>query len=183
MPFSLLIWATYLHRSCSGIGGTRILRMLTDLQRRKKPCVLESAPPLSVFHLLQKTWTRKSETVTDPGTIAVFRQSEDLFTWPWGFPGGSDGKASACNMGNPSLMAGSVRSSGEGNGNPLQYPCQENPMHRGDWYATVHGVTKSQTWLSDFTFPICPYWAMLRIYKLGAFWWAEAVLCLSSHKT
>ena len=163
MPFSLLIWATYLHRSCSGLGGTHILRMLTDLQRRKSPCVLEPTPPLSVFHLLQKTWTSKSETMTDPGMIAVFRQSEDLFTWPCGFLGGSDGKASACNMGDPGLIPGSVRSSGEGNGNPLQYPCQENPMDRGDWYATVHGVTKSLTWLSDFTFPIWPYWAMLCI--------------------
>ena len=50
-----------------------------------------------------------------------------------GFPAGSDGKASACNMGDPGLIPGSGRSSGEGNGNPLQYPCLENPMDRGDW--------------------------------------------------
>ena len=41
---------------------------------------------------------------------------------------------------------------GEGNGNPLQYSCLENPMDRGAWLAAVHGVEKSQTWLSDFTF-------------------------------
>ena len=41
---------------------------------------------------------------------------------------------------------------GEGNGTPLQYSCLENPMDRGAWWATVHGVVKSQTWLSDFTF-------------------------------
>ena len=41
---------------------------------------------------------------------------------------------------------------GEGNGTPLQYSCLENPMDGGAWYAAVHGVTKSQTWLSDFTF-------------------------------
>ena len=41
---------------------------------------------------------------------------------------------------------------GEGNGNPLQYPCLENPMDRGAWYATIHGVAKSQTRLSNFTF-------------------------------
>ena len=41
---------------------------------------------------------------------------------------------------------------GEGNGNPLQYSCLENPMDRGAWWATVHGVAKSLTWLSDFTF-------------------------------
>ena len=41
---------------------------------------------------------------------------------------------------------------GEGNGNPLQYSCLENPTDGGAWWATVQGVTKSQTWLSDFTF-------------------------------
>jgi len=45
-------------------------------------------------------------------------------------------------------------SPGEGNGNPLQYSCLENPMDGGAWWATVHGVTKSQTRLSDFTFTI-----------------------------
>ena len=44
------------------------------------------------------------------------------------------------------------RDYGEGNGTPLQYSCLENPMDRGAWWATVHGVTMSQTWLSDFTF-------------------------------
>ena len=51
----------------------------------------------------------------------------------------------------PGLIPGSERSSGEGNGNPLQYSCLENRMDRGAWYATVHGVAKSQTRLSDFT--------------------------------
>ena len=41
---------------------------------------------------------------------------------------------------------------GEGNGNPLQYSCLDNPMGGGAWYAEVHGVSKSRTWLSDFTF-------------------------------
>ena len=65
------------------------------------------------------------------------------------FPGGSDGKESACNTGDPCLIPGSGRSSGEGNGNPLQYSCLENFMDRGAWQATVHGVTKSWTQLSD----------------------------------
>ena len=47
--------------------------------------------------------------------------------------GGSDGKESACNARNPGLMPGLGRSPGEGNGNPLQYPCLENPMDRGAW--------------------------------------------------
>ena len=62
------------------------------------------------------------------------------------FPGGSDGKVSAYNVGDPGSVPGSGRSSGEGNGNPLQHSCLENPMDRG---ATVHGVAKSQTRLSN----------------------------------
>ena len=69
-----------------------------------------------------------------------------------GFPGGSDGKASARNAGDPGLIPGLGRSPGEGNGNPLQDCCLENPMDRGAWQAAVHGVTKSQARLSDFTF-------------------------------
>ena len=59
------------------------------------------------------------------------------------FPGGSDGKASVYNAGDLGSIPGLGRSPGEGNGNPLQYYCLENPMDRGAWKATVHGVTKS----------------------------------------
>ena len=67
------------------------------------------------------------------------------------FPGGSEVKTSAWNAGDPGSIPGSGRSPGEGNGNPLQYSCLENPREGGAWYATVHGVAKSQTRLSDFT--------------------------------
>ena len=69
------------------------------------------------------------------------------------FPGGSDGKVSVCNAGDTGgvgSIPGSGRSPGEGNGNPLQYSCLENPMDSGAWWATVHGVEKSRTRLSDF---------------------------------
>ena len=69
-----------------------------------------------------------------------------------GSPGGSDGKESACSVKDPGSIPGSRRSPGEGNGTPLQYSCLENPMDRGAWWATVHGVTKSQIRLSNFTF-------------------------------
>ena len=62
-----------------------------------------------------------------------------------GFLGGSNGKESACNAGDPGSIPGSGRSPGEENGNPLQYSCLGNPMDRGTWWATVHGVTESQT--------------------------------------
>ena len=61
-----------------------------------------------------------------------------------GFPGGSDGKESACNAGDPSWISGSGRSPGEGNGNPFYHSCLENSMDRGAWQATAHGVAKSQ---------------------------------------
>ena len=66
--------------------------------------------------------------------------------------GGSEVKASACNAGALGSIPGSGRSPGEGNGNPLQYSCLENPMDGGAWWATVHGVAKSLTRLSYFTF-------------------------------
>jgi len=59
------------------------------------------------------------------------------------FPGGSDGKESACNAGDPGSIPRLGRSSGEGNGNPLQYSCLENPMDGGAWQATVPGVAES----------------------------------------
>ena len=62
-----------------------------------------------------------------------------------GFPHGSDDKESACNAGDPALIPGLGSSPGEGNGNPLQYSCLENPMDGGAWLATVHGVAKIQT--------------------------------------
>ena len=55
-------------------------------------------------------------------------------------------------LGDPGSIPGSGRSSGEGNGNPLQYSCLENSMDGGAWWATVHGVAKSWTRLRDFTF-------------------------------
>ena len=66
-----------------------------------------------------------------------------------GFPGGSDDKVSAYNAGDVSSIPGSRRSPVEGNGTTLQYSCLENPMDRGAWWATVHGVTKSPIQLSN----------------------------------
>ena len=61
-----------------------------------------------------------------------------------GFPCGSDSEEFACNAGDPGLIPGSERSPGEGNGYPLHYSCLENPMDRGAWQATVHGVAKNR---------------------------------------
>ena len=77
--------------------------------------------------------------------LIVFR----LCSASGGFPAGSVGKESACSAGDPGLIPGLGRPSEEGNGNPLQYSCLENPVHTGAWWATVHGTVKSWTQLSD----------------------------------
>ena len=59
-----------------------------------------------------------------------------------GFPHSSVGKESACNAGDHDSILGFGRSPGDGNGNPLHYSCLENPMDRGAWQATVHGVSR-----------------------------------------
>ena len=91
-----------------------------------------------------------------PSTSAIFTNGlqslAHLLRTYVSVPGGSDGKESACNAGDLASIPESRRSSGEGNGNPLQYSCLENPMDRGAQWATVHRVAKSQTRLSMHTF-------------------------------
>ena len=89
----------------------------------------------------------------------------------------SDSKESACSAGDLDSIPGSGRSPGEGNGNSLQYFCLENPMDRGAWWATVHGVTKSQTRLSDrhtwtnhWTPRDFPYFPGLRVGSQAVLW-------------
>ena len=74
-------------------------------------------------------------------------------------------KKSACNAGDPGLIPGLGVSLGEGNCNPLQYSCLGNPMDRGAWCATVHGVAKSQTRLSDLT----PLYTYVRFFSSEIF--------------
>ena len=73
-----------------------------------------------------------------------------------GFPYGSAGKESTCNVGDLGLIPGLGRSPGEGKGYPLQYSGLENSMDQGAWWATLHGVPKSWAGLSDFHFFIFP---------------------------
>ena len=70
---------------------------------------------------------------------------KDWITQDMGFPAGSVAKDLPANAGDVGSIPESGKSPGEGNGNPLQYPCLESPTDRGAWWATVHGVTKRQT--------------------------------------
>ena len=72
-----------------------------------------------------------------------------------GFPGGTDSKESAFNEEDPGSVPEWGRSPGEGNSNPFQYSCLENRMDKGAWWATVHGVTKSQTRLKQLSMQTC----------------------------
>ena len=100
-----------------------------------------------------------NNTAMNIESMYLFKWWFSLVIYPWvglldhmavlqGFLG-LDGKESACNAGDLSLIPGMGRSPGEGNGHPLQYSYLENPMDRGAWWATVHGVAKSWPWLSD----------------------------------
>ena len=77
---------------------------------------------------------------------------------------GSDSKESACNAEDLGSVPGSRRSPGEGNGNPLQDSCLGNPMDRRAWWATVHGVAKSWTWLIHLNYTVmkCSVWHIVR---------------------
>ena len=86
--------------------------------------------------------------------LSVLRGIVIRLTDQLGFPGGSEVKASACNAGDLGLIPGSGRSPGRGNGNPLQYSCLENSMDGEALWATVHGVAKSLTQLSDLAFTL-----------------------------
>ena len=74
------------------------------------------------------------------------------------YPGGSDGEESAHSVGDLSSIPGLEISPGEGNGNPLQYSCLENPMNGGAWRTVLHRVAKSRTQLSDFTFTVSEHY-------------------------
>ena len=87
-----------------------------------------------------RLWDR-TESDTTEATQQQQQQQQSIL----GFPGGSDAKASTCNAGDPGLISGPGRSLGEANGHPVQYSCPENPMDRGAWWATVHGVAESDT--------------------------------------
>ena len=87
-----------------------------------------------------KLWTRKGpKSGMTYLIIGILKNSCEPVL---GFPGGSDGKETACSAGNPVSISGLGRSPGEGNGNPLQYSCLENPTDKGAWWATVHKVSR-----------------------------------------
>ena len=135
----------------SNPGLPHFRRNLYGLNHRgspRKPLITFNLNPSPIQH--GNLWTLSQ-------LFSPYRRNKDLsfFDPPLthiDFLGGSDGKASVYNAGGLGSIPGWGRSPGKGNGNPLQYCCMENPMDGGAQWATVHGVTKSQTQLSNFTY-------------------------------
>ena len=104
-----------------------------------------SAQPFFVVQLSHLYMTTGKNTALTIWTFAGKVMSLLFNMLSRGFSGCSDGKETACNGGNPSSIPGSGRSPGGGNGYPFPYSCLENPMDRGAWQATAHGVAQSHT--------------------------------------
>ena len=136
----------------------------TELIKFKSDSELSSWPLLSLLEYVERVWLLPLSF--NYWTMWLVDKLRDKFPmvllWSYldssplqlcsgesNFPGGLDGKESACNAGDPGSKPGSGRSPGEGNSYPFQYSCLENPMGRGVRWAIVHGVAKSQTWLSN----------------------------------
>ena len=103
-----------------------------------------------MVHCLQWAFIEGGTSLHFETIVLLAFHLEQLTYYFLDFPGGSEGKVPVYNAGDQGSIPGSGRSPGEGNGNPLQYYCLENPMDRGAWWATVHGVAKSRARLSDF---------------------------------
>ena len=99
-----------------------------------------------------------------------------------GLPYSWNGKESSCDAGDQDSIPGLGRSSGEENGNPLQYSCLENSLDREAWQATVHGVTKSQTWLSTHKESACTWQSVTRTWPQAKAWVFKARQCGISEK-
>ena len=108
--------------------------------------------PTYFYSHLKHHPTKDKEVISSRVVIYNMMTTVTMIVLYIGFPGGSDGKESACNVGDLGSIPGSGRFPGEGNGNPLQHSCLENSMGRGAFQVTVHGIAKSQTPVSDFTF-------------------------------
>ena len=125
--------------------------------------------PTPVFLPEESPWTEESGGLQSMGSQRV---GHDWVTkhntaqhTHYGLPWWSGGKESAWNAGDPGSIPDWERSLGEGNGYPLQYSCLENPVNRGTWCATVHGVTVRHDWVNNtFTHSICQHYIYIYIY-------------------
>ena len=112
-------------------------------------CVPEMTIPSCALINIEFIQSYKSQTQVLSLKLNIWILFKQLVISVLGFPCGSVVKTLSATVGDMGLIPGSGRSPGEGNGNPLQYSCLGNPMDRGAWWATDHGVAKSWTLLSN----------------------------------
>ena len=134
-------------------GTSPVAQMVKRLPARRKTWVqsLGQEDPLEkemATHSSTLAW--KIPWTEEPGRLQSMGSQRVGHDWATSLSL-SDGKESACNAGDSGSIPESGRFAGEGIGNPLQYSCLENPMHRGAWWATVHRVAKSWTWLKQLS--------------------------------
>ena len=151
----LVIPSTHSYYASSIVLGTEHMLEKEDIPWFHRMYILETLYLRFSFHC---TFEAGSEKLDDLKTWFILLLGTGIYQlpmfvlntqlWARGFSGGSMVKNSPANVGDVGLIPGWGRSPGEGNGNPLQYSCLENPMNRGAWWATVHRVAKNQTWLS-----------------------------------
>ena len=118
----------------------------------KTDCTQNPCPTIVICILYSKFFIKKYFIYLFEGPFYLLKGILTVIDLLGGFRGGSDSKESACSARDMGPIPG------EGNGNPLQYSCLENPMDRGAWRATGHGVAKSRAGLSDTTFTWLPRW-------------------------
>ena len=128
---------------------TNILNVISYVKRERKFHFLNGG---TMSTLLLLCWFIYSITLCfgKMCILSLHNLSSFFYFFIYSLPGGSDGKLSACSVGHTGSTPEWGSASGEGNGSPLQYSCLKNPMDRGAWWATIHGVTENRTWLSGF---------------------------------
>ena len=133
--------------------------ILTEVSQKEKDIYHRTLLYVNLKHDTNEPIYETGNRLTDKNRLAAKRESvRGRMEWEagvgqyQGFPGGSDGKESACNAGDLGLIPGLGRSHREGNGYPCQYSCLEHSMAIGAWQATVHGVAKSRTRLTNSHF-------------------------------
>ena len=148
------------------VGGTREQSSFhTWLRTRSVPT---KAFPLVCFSCYS-LWSHAKHNLP-PTRLKLYLSWKQLQVTPLllGRPGGSHSKDSTCNARHPGSIPGSGRPPWEGNGNPLQDSCLKNPMDGGAWWAAVHWVTKSQTWLSGQAHTL--------LFKKGVYYFSYAMI-------
>ena len=130
------------HFNWSSPASTQLLSFYSIVLNWNSWCMLVSGVHRIIWHL-HTLWSDHHANSTNHLSPSKVGTLLTTFLMLQGFPGGWDGKESACNVGDLGLIPGSERSLGEGNGNPSQYSCLENSMDRGTWRAIVHGIAES----------------------------------------